>query len=83
MSTSASVSISITSAVRNGTGAVNVRGSATPGVRATVNGAPVVIASDGTWSADVAVGPGPTTVTAAAVSADGRNRSSSSVTIGA
>jgi hypothetical protein len=81
VSSSSSVSISIRSAVRNGSGAVEVRGVATAGSSATVNGAPVAIGSDGTWAADLPAGPGTTTVTATAVSADGTSRSSSTVTV--
>jgi hypothetical protein len=78
---SSSVSINIKSAVHNGSGLIQVRGTATPGCTATVNRAPVAIGPDGTWSVDVPVTAGGTTVTATALSADGRNRSSSRVTV--
>jgi hypothetical protein len=81
VSNSSSVSISIKSAVRNGSGVIQVRGVATAGATATLNGAPIGIGPDGTWSADLPVHPGPTTVTATAVSADGSSRSSSTVTV--
>jgi hypothetical protein len=81
VSNSSSVTISIKSAVSNGSGVIQVRGVATAGATATLNGAPVVIGPDGTWSADLPVHPGPTTVTATAVSADGSSRSSSTVTV--
>jgi hypothetical protein len=74
--------VSIVSTVTTGAGEVQITGTATPGTRVTVNGAPVAVDSDGTWSVKVSVDRTPMTVDVVAVSADGSNRSSSSVTVG-
>jgi hypothetical protein len=74
--------VSITSTVTAGTGEARIAGTATPATRVTVNGMPIAVHSDGTWSVKLNVGHGPMTVNVVAVSADGTSRSSSSVTVG-
>jgi len=64
-----------------GSGEVQVSGTAAPGAKVTVNGAPVVVHADGSWSVNLSDGHGPKPVNVVAVSADGRSRSSSTVTV--
>jgi hypothetical protein len=73
--------VSILSAVTLGSGEVRISGTASPGANVTVNGAPVGLHPDGTWSVTLSVGHGPNVVNVAAVSASGSSRSSSSVTV--
>jgi len=73
--------VSILSTVTVGSGEVRISGMAAPGANVTVNGAPVGIHPDGTWSVTLSVGHGRTVLTVAAVSATGSSRSSSSITV--
>lgn len=67
--------------VNTGSGEVEISGAASAGARVTVNGQPVAVRNDGSWSLRVRAGRGPTAVNVVAVSADGSSRSSSSVTV--
>jgi hypothetical protein len=73
--------VSIVSSVANGSGDVQVSGTATPGANVTVNGVRIAVGADGTWSVKMRGGSGPKVVNVVAVSADGSSRSSSSVTV--
>ena len=73
--------VSIVSMINTGSGEVQISGTAARGAKVTLNGAPVAVRPDGTWSVRLGVGHGPTVVNVVAVSADGSSRSSSSVTV--
>ena len=74
--------VSIVSMVNTGSREVRISGTAARGAKVTVNGEPVAVRPDGTWSVQRSVGHGPTVLNVVAVSADGSSRSSSSVTVG-
>jgi len=74
--------VSMISTVSTGSGNVQISGTAARGDKVTVNGAPVAVRPDGTWSVRVSASHGPTVVNVVTVSADGSSRSSSSVTVG-
>ncbi len=73
--------VSILSMVNTGAREVQISGTAGRGAMVTVNGDPVAVRPDGTWSVGVSVGHGMTVLNVVAVSADGSSRSSSSVTV--
>jgi hypothetical protein len=73
--------VSIVSMVSAGSRAVRITGTAGRGANVTVNGQPVAVRPDGTWSVEVSVGRGMNVLNVVAVSADGSSRSSSSVTV--
>jgi len=74
--------VSIVSVVNTGSREVRISGTAAQGSNVTVNGRPVTVRADGTWSVRSSGGRRPMVLNVVAVSADGSSRSSSSVTVG-
>lgn len=73
--------VNVVSMVTVDAGEVRISGTAVPGARVTVNGAPAEVHADGTWSVNLSISHGSTMIDVVAVSADGSSRSSSSVTV--